>query len=130
MNEILETAQNKLLTVDSIVRHYNKQGIIFTTRKETCDLLEKMNHHIIAYHSDSNIEALEMFQKKEKKAIVSVNKISRGFTESGIDYAINSNYNSTSNGYIQKICRALSMDQETIDKNPFIIILFGLLSSS
>lgn len=124
MNEILETAQNKLLIVDSIVRHYNKQGIIFTTRKETCDLLEKMNHNIIAYHSDSNIEALEMFQKKEKKAIVSVNKISRGFTESGIDYAINSNYNSASNGYIQKICRALSMDEETIDKNPFIINLY------
>lgn len=126
MDDILESSKNKLKTINEIVNKFNdKKGIVFTTRTETCDELEKTNNNIIAYHAKSvEKDIIELFRNNVKRVIVSVNKLSRGFTESGIDYAINSNYNGKSNTYIQKIGRALSMSEETINKNPFIVNLY------
>jgi len=125
LNNILETAANKIVAINNIVNNTEDKGIIFTGRTETCDLIEKGNIDIIAYHSDSkDKEILKKFNENNKKAIVSVNKISRGFTNSGIGYAINSSYNSTSNGYIQKISRALSLDEKNKDKEAKIINLY------
>jgi len=124
INEILETANNKIKTIDEIVNRFNSKGIIFTTRKDTCDKIVNINNNVVAYYSGSDSDILKDFKINNKKAIVSVNKISRGFTESGISYAINSNYNSTSNGYIQKISRALSLDENNQDKNSIIINLY------
>lgn len=123
INEILEIADNKIKAIDEIVNRFNNKGIIFTTRKDTCDKIVNINKDVIAYYSGSDEQVLKDFRINNKKAIVSVNKISRGFTESGISYAINSNYNSTSNGYIQKISRALSLDDNQ-DKNAIIINLY------
>lgn len=124
INEILETADNKIKTINEIVNRFNNKGIIFTTRKETCDKIANINKDVVAYYSGSDEQVLKDFRINNKKAIISVNKISRGFTESGISYAINSNYNSTSNGYIQKISRALSLDESNQDKNAIIINLY------
>jgi DNA-binding Xre family transcriptional regulator len=126
MDDIVESSTNKLKTINKIVEKFNNnKGIIFTTRTETCDTLESSNNNIISYHAKSKEkDILDLFRTNVKRVIVSVNKLSRGFTESGIDYAINSNYNSKQNNYTQKIGRALSMSEETIDKNPFIVNLY------
>jgi superfamily II DNA or RNA helicase len=126
MDDIVESSTNKLKTINKIVEKFNNnKGIIFTTRTETCDTLESFNNNIISYHAKSKEkDILDLFRTNVKRVIVSVNKLSRGFTESGIDYAINSNYNSKQNNYTQKIGRALSMSEETIDKNPFIVNLY------
>jgi len=125
MDAIVENSENKVKIVNEIVNKFvNERGIIFTKRTETCDELALMNTNIIAYHSNSvEKNILELFRNKSKNVIASVNKISRGFTESGISYAINSNYNATSNDYIQKISRTLSMEEGST-KNPFIINLY------
>lgn len=124
LNNILENSEGKIKAINNIVDNTEEKGIIFTSRKETCDLIEKSNNNIIAYHSGSSDKEILNKFRDEKKAIVSVNKISRGFTNSGIGYAINSSYNSTSNGYIQKISRALSLDESNKNKESKIINLY------
>lgn len=126
LNNILENSEGKINAINEIVNSTEDKGIIFTSRKETCDLIANQNNNVVSYHSgtDNSKEVLKEFNTGNKKAIISVNKISRGFTNSGIGYAINSSYNSTSNGYIQKISRALSLDEKNKNKEAKIINLY------
>ena len=125
MNDILANSYNKKAVIQDILKKLNNnKGIIFTSRKEICDELQNMNPYIKAYHSDSDDSSiLEDFKLNNNiKAIACVDKLTRGFTETGISYAINSTYNSKRNSYIQKISRALSIDEN--NKEVIIINLY------
>lgn len=124
-NEILENSENKLKAISEYVSRNNSKGIVFTSKKDICDKLESLNSNIVSYHSDTdNDSVLEDFKVNNKRAIACVNRLSRGFTESGISYAINSSYNSKENSYIQKISRALSIDDNSVNKEVNIINLY------
>lgn len=123
-NAILENSVNRFKVIHELVDYFPKKGIIFNNRKETCDILESENKAIIAHHDSSKSEIKDFSKNKDLKAIASVSKLSRGFTEPCINYVINSGYNSTSNSYIQKLSRALSMDENSVKSEIPIINLY------
>lgn len=126
MNDILSNSENKKITIKQILDNTNEKGIVFTSRKEICDNLQILYpQDVVAYHSDTdNDNILEDFKINNIKAIACVDKLTRGFTDTGISYAINSSYNSKRNAYIQKISRALSIDDNTLSKEVKIINLY------